>query len=392
MAYKERKRNMTRTQEIKTLVEQVFRHFHEHPELSYQEFETTACLRKELERAGITILDTGLKTGLVASIGDGAGPVIALRGDIDGLPIQEETDLPYKSQEAGRMHACGHDFHAAAVLGAALLLKEKEKVLGGTVKVIFQPAEEAPGGARTVLETGVMDDVQAVFGIHIIGNVPVGTYAIRSGAVTAAVDTFKITFRGKGSHGAHPDRGLDPVVAAANFVGAVQTIVSRNSDPFAANLVSVTHIQGGNTWNVIPETAFVEGTVRTMTKADRELVESHLRVMADHIAQAYGERADVEWIPGPPATWNDPAWSDFSARIAAEQGIRVVPAPSNLGGEDFAYFLEKIPGAYIQIGVGNTYSNHHPKFQLDPAALYPASEYLVRLAGAALDKLQKGQP
>ena len=229
---------MTSNKEIKTLVERDFRHFHEHPELSYQEFETTAYLRKELERAGVTILDTGLKTGLVARLGDGSGPVIALRGDIDGLPIQEETDLPYKSQEAGRMHACGHDFHTAAVLGAALLLKEKEKDLHGTVKVIFQPAEEAPGGAKTVMETGAVDEVQAIFGIHIIGNVPVGTYAIRSGAVTAAVDTFKITFRGKGSHGAHPDRGLDPVVAAANFVGAVQTIVSRNSDPFAANLVA----------------------------------------------------------------------------------------------------------------------------------------------------------
>lgn len=374
---------------IKALVEKSFRHFHEHPELSYQEFQTTAYVRAELEKAGIKILDTGLKTGLVAQIGRGEGPVVALRGDMDALPIQEETDLSYKSREAGRMHACGHDFHTAAVLGAALLLKKEEGNLPGTVKVIFQPAEEAPGGAKVVLDTGALADVQAIFGIHIIVHIPVGTYALRSGAVTAAVDTFKITFRGRGSHGAHPDMGLDPIVAAADFVGAVQTIVSRNSNPFAANLVSVTHIQAGNTWNVIPETAFVEGTARAMTKEDRQLVEARIRVLADHIAQAYGESASVEWIAGPPATLNEEEWTGFAASVAKESGINVVQAPWNLGGEDFAYFLEKIPGSYIQVGIGDTYSNHHPKFQVDPGFLYPTSEYLAILAKKALVRLRK---
>lgn len=273
--------------------------------------------------------------------------------------------------------------------GAALLLKKEEGNLPGTVKVIFQPAEEAPGGAKVVLDTGALADVQAIFGIHIIVHIPVGTYALRSGAVTAAVDTFKITFRGRGSHGAHPDMGLDPIVAAADFVGAVQTIVSRNSNPFAANLVSVTHIQAGNTWNVIPETAFVEGTARTMTKEDRQLVEARIRVLADHLAQAYGESASVEWIAGPPATLNEEEWTGFAASVAKESGINVVQAPWNLGGEDFAYFLEKIPGSYIQVGIGDTYSNHHPKFQVDPGFLYPTSEYLAILAKKALVRLRK---
>lgn len=377
--------------EVKDLIEGTFKQLHEHPELSYQEVETTKLLKKVLQQAGIQILDSGLRTGLVAQVGSGTAPVTALRCDIDGLPITEQTDLPYKSRIFGRMHACGHDFHTASVLGAALLLKVREKELEGIVKLIFQPAEEAPGGALDVLKTGVLDDVEAIFGIHTSPLFPVGTVAIREGDVTASVDTFKITFKGKGTHGAHPNTGLDPIVTAAAFVSAVQTIVSRNSDPFASNLVSVTHIEAGNTWNVIPETAFVEGTVRTLKAADRSMVKERLIAMAEGIAVSFGQQVAVDWIPGPPATDNDKSWADFAAFQAEKAGLTVVPSPHSLGGEDFAYYQEKIRGVFIQIGTGLSFSNHNPGFKVDPAALYPAAEYLHRLMLAVNEKLKNQQ-
>lgn len=375
--------------EIKILIEEKFKHLHAHPELSYQEVETTKLVKDILQQAGVQVLATGLKTGLIARVGSGEAPVTALRCDIDALPITEQTDLPYKSKFSGKMHACGHDFHTASVLGAALLLKEHEAELEGTVKLIFQPAEEAPGGALDVLNTGVLDDVEAIFGIHTSPLFPVGTVAVREGDVTASVDTFKITFTGKGTHGAHPDAGLDPIVTAAAFVSAVQTIVSRNSDPFASNLISVTHIEAGNTWNVIPETAFAEGTVRTLKATDRSMVRERVISMAEGIAAGFGQRVEVEWIPGPPATDNDKGWAEFAAGKARAAGLTVVPSPHSLGGEDFAYYQEKIKGVFIQIGTGLSASNHNPGFRVDPQALYPTAAYLHRLMQAANEKLRK---
>lgn len=374
-------------QDIFQKITDEFYWFHRHPELSYEEVETTKRLREDLAAVGIEVLDLPLKTGLVAKVGTGEAPFIALRCDIDGLPIQEESGLAYASEHAGRMHACGHDFHISAVLGSAYLLKAKERELRGTVYLIFQPAEEAPGGARKVMETGVLKDVQAIFGLHTSPLYDVGTLGIRSGAVTASVDKFTVTFHGKGTHAAHPERGIDPIVMAASFVTAAQSIVSRNIDPAYPGLVSITHIESGNTWNVIPESSWLEGTVRCLTAEDRKLIKKRIYELAEGQAASFGGHAELTWYAGPPATDNTPDWTDFAIEVAKEAGLDVVPAPVNLAGEDFAYYQEEIPGVFVLVGTGKSPANHNPKFHVDPAALGPAAIYMARLAVEAFARL-----
>ena len=374
-------------QDIFQKITDEFYWFHRHPELSYEEVETTKRLREDLAAVGIEVLDLPLKTGLVAKVGTGEAPFIALRCDIDGLPIQEESGLAYASEHAGRMHASGHDFHISAVLGSAYLLKAKERELRGTVYLIFQPAEEAPGGARKVMETGVLKDVQAIFGLHTSPLYDVGTLGIRSGAVTASVDKFTVTFHGKGTHAAHPERGIDPIVMAASFVTAAQSIVSRNIDPAYPGLVSITHIESGNTWNVIPESSWLEGTVRCLTAEDRKLIKKRIYGLAEGQAASFGGHAELTWYAGPPATDNTPDWTDCAIEVAKEAGLDVVPAPVNLAGEDFAYYQEEIPGVFVLVGTGKSPANHNPKFHVDPAALGPAAIYMARLAVEAFARL-----
>lgn len=374
-------------QDIFQKITDEFYWFHRHPELSYEEVETTKRLREDLAAVGIEVLDLPLKTGLVAKVGTGEAPFIALRCDIDGLPIQEESGLAYASEHAGRMHACGHDFHISAVLGSAYLLKAKERELRGTVYLIFQPAEEAPGGARKVMETGVLKDVQAIFGLHTSPLYDVGMLGIRSGAVTASVDKFTVTFHGKGTHAAHPERGIDPIVMAASFVTAAQSIVSRNIDPAYPGLVSITHIESGNTWNVIPESSWLEGTVRCLTAEDRKLIKKRIYELAEGQAASFGGHAELTWYAGPPATDNTPDWTDCAIEVAKEAGLDVVPAPVNLAGEDFAYYQEEIPGVFVLVGTGKSPANHNPKFHVDPAALGPAAIYMARLAVEAFARL-----
>ena len=373
--------------ELKKEIEKVFYWLHRHPELSYEEHKTTDFLKEQLKAKEIKILDLPLKTGFVAEIGTGKQPIIAIRCDIDALPIKEETCLEYCSELNGKMHACGHDFHASTILGAAYLLKNCEKELKGTVRIVFQPAEEAPGGALDVLETKVLDDVQAMHGLHCSPLFDVGTIGIKKGAVTAAVDKFKITFKGKGTHAAHPNDGIDPIVAVSSFVSTVQTIVSRNMDPFSVALVSITHIEGGNTWNVIPETAFLEGTARTLTVSDRRKVKERIFEIAENVALANKTRAEVEWIAGPPPTDNDEKWCLFAKDIAKEVGLKVETTPSSLGGEDFAYYQEKIKGAFVQIGTGKSYPLHNPHFKVDPKALFPAATFFAKLVKKGLERL-----
>ncbi|WP_457943418.1 amidohydrolase [Caproiciproducens sp. LBM24188] len=369
---------------------QIFEWFHKNPEVSFQEFETTRKIRELLTEAKIEILDLPLETGLVAKVtGARPGPVVALRCDIDALPVREQTDLSYRSENDGAMHACGHDFHIAAILGAAFLLKQKENELHGTVKLLFQPGEESSLGALKLTESGVLDDVEAIFGIHVIPNIPVGSAVVSPGAVTAAVDRFEITFTGKGGHAAHPHEGIDPVVTAAQFISAAQTVVSRNANPFHQSLVSITHISAGSTWNVIPSTAYLEGTVRTLQPEDRKMIPQRLQELAEQIAGAFRARADFRWIAGPPATDNDPAWTEFAANVAQRVGLKVVSAIPSLGGEDFAFYQKDLRGVYIQIGTGESEPNHHPKFRVDPAALPTASVYFATLAEKALGRLNE---
>lgn len=357
-----------------------FEWFHMHPELSYEEHETTARIKEILAAEGIEVLPYELETGLTAIVrGKRPGPVQALRCDIDGLPIQEETGLPYASLCEGKMHACGHDFHITAGIGCAILLKERKQDLAGTVKIIFQPAEESSLGALKILETTVMEDVDRIWGFHADPTNEAGTLGIREGYVAAAVDRFVITVKGVGCHGAHPDDGIDPVLAAAAIVQGLHTIVSRNVNAFHPALVSVTRMEAGNTWNVIPETAVLEGTVRTMDRQDRVLFEKRIRELAENIARAYGAEAKTKWIGGPPAVYNDGGMVKKSMEAAKAQGLKVVPEESSMGGDDFSFYEERVPGCYIKVGTGKGQLIHQPGFMVDKKVILAAAEYLAEL-------------
>lgn len=357
-----------------------FKWFHQNPELSYEEYETTERIRGILEEEKIEILPCSLKTGLVAIVrGKRKGPVQALRCDIDGLPIVEETGLSYASRHKGKMHACGHDFHTVAGIGCAILLNQKREELAGTVKILFQPGEESSLGALKLLETDVMEDVEQIWGIHADPTNEAGVLGIREGYVTAAVDRFVIRVTGTGCHGAHPDDGIDPIPAAAAVILGLQTIVSRNINAFHPALVSVTKVEAGNTWNVIPETALMEGTVRTMSREDRSLFEKRMREVAENTAKAYGGQAELEWFPGPAATYNDGEMVHKSIQAAEKCGLLVVPEESSMGGDDFSFYEKKIPGCYIKVGTGKGAAIHQPNFQVDQGVILPTAGYLVEL-------------
>ncbi|WP_298841159.1 amidohydrolase [Clostridium sp.] len=359
--------------------------FHKNPELSNEEFETTKTLRKLLNEAQIRVLNLPLETGLVAEItGDREGPIIAIRGDIDALPIFEETDLGYKSQVIGKMHACGHDFHASVILGAAYLLKQQESTLEGTVRIIFQPAEELGHGAEKVIESGGLSNVAAIFGLHSAPDLEVGSFGTKVGAMTAAVDRFEIEIEGIGTHASSPEKGIDPIIVAAHIITALQTIVSRNVSTFDQVLISVTHIEGGNTWNVIPTKAYLEGTVRTVNAKTREFVPNKMRQIVKGMADSFGATAELKWYSGPPATDNNEDWTAVALDVAQIQGYVIKKLPDTLIGEDFAVYQEKIPGAFVNIGTGVSYSLHHPKFKVDDDALLPAANYFSELAKRAL--------
>ena len=277
------------------------------------------------------------------------------------------------------MHACGHDFHITAGIGTAIWLQEHKDELCGTVRFFFQPGEESSLGAWKVLETTALDSVTRVWGFHSDPTNLVNAIGIREGAVAAAVDRFVITIKGVGCHGAHPDDGVDPIPAAAAMVQAFQTIVTRNINPFHPTLISVTRLEAGNTWNVIPQTAQLEGTVRTMDRQDRSLFEKRLKAIAEQTASAYEATAEVEWIPGPPAVCNDAEMAAFAKETAEAEGFWTVPEEQSLGGDDFSFYMEKVPGCYIKIGIGKGATIHQPTFQVDPAALMPAVRYLSRL-------------
>ena len=363
-----------------------FKYLHSHPETAFEEELTTAHIRSVLERHGVRILETGLKTGLIARI-DGAlpGRTVGLRADIDALPVQENSGLAYASVIPGKMHACGHDFHACSVLGAALLLHERRDSLRGTVKVIFQPAEEVDGGGRIVARLPELEDCDCFLAGHTYPGFPAGVIGVKEGPVMAAVDRFRLVIHGRGTHAAHPHAGIDPIVAQAALVQSLQTIVSRRLSPFSHSLVSITHVEAGNTWNVIPESALLEGTVRTLDPADRQRVEQQFRQIVSGVAAAYDTPIDVEWTSGSPAVINDPALCALAREVAGKCGLTADCQEDTLGGEDFSQYLMDQPGVFVRIGTGGQRPAHHPGFTVDPAALYPAARYFAALARACLE-------
>jgi len=364
------------------------RDLHRHPELSMEEVWTTAQLRRWLTEAGLTILPLDLPTGLVAEVrGAKPGPTIALRSDIDALPIQEETGLPYASEFPGKMHACGHDFHMSVILGAALLLQEMREQLTGTVRFLFQPAEENTRGARLMIAAGAMEGVQAVFGLHNKPDVPAGHVGIKAGPLMAAADLISIHVTGKGGHAAIPEATVDPVVAGSAIVMALQTAVSRSVSPLESAVVTVASFQAGAAHNVIPPEATLLGTVRTFTPELRQRMRDLLgRIVAD-VAAGYGARASISWIEGPPAVTNDPAMADLMRAAAAAAGMPVVEAIPTMGGEDFAEYQRLAPGCFVWLGTGTPENWHHPKFTVDESVIHLGASLFAQTAIQALATL-----
>lgn len=364
--------------------------FHSNPELSNEEFETTDMIKKLLKEVDIDIINTDLKTGLIAEIkGNPNGPVIALRCDIDALPIKEETSLSYKSKNIGKMHACGHDFHMATIIGAAYLIKKNQHDLRGTVKFIFEPSEESANGAKKIIETGALEDVEVIFGLHNVPNLDVGIMGIKSGAMTAAVDRFEIKIFGIGSHAAKPEKSVDPIIISSNIINSLQTIVSRNISPMNEALLSITHIESGNCWNIIPDYSYMEGTVRTLDSETRKLIPSRMKNIINGIAQSFGGQAEFIWHSGHPATTNNKEWVEIAGDIGKRLGYKVTENSMGLEGEDFAYYQENIPGAFIIFGIGKNYAHHHPKFSINENSIISCSRYFANLSEEALSILVK---
>ncbi|MEC0239300.1 M20 peptidase aminoacylase family protein [Paenibacillus dokdonensis] len=367
---------------------QIRRHLHQYPELSNEEFETTKFIRRWLEEGNIRILDYPLATGVIAEVGGlREGPVIALRADIDALPIQEETGLAFASTIPGKMHACGHDFHTAALLGTAYALKGRESELQGTIRLIFQPAEEKAKGAKQVIDSGALEGVQAIFGMHNKPDLPVGTIGIKSGPLMAAADGFVVEIDGKGSHAAVPEAGLDPIVTAAHVITALQSIVSRNVSALQSAVISVTQLHSGTAWNVIPDKAVLEGTIRTFDDQVRLQVLERFSQVVEGVSTGLGTRAGVRWIEGPPPVNNDETLAELGLEAAAAAGLQsVVPVPSP-AGEDFAVYQRSIPGLFVFMGTAGTQEWHHPAFTLDEDAIPASIRFFTDLAERALKHL-----
>lgn len=360
------------------------RELHQHPELSGHEFATTERITRWLEQAGIRLLPLGLSTGVVAEMGDGPA-LIALRADIDALPIEEATDRPWRSQQLGVMHACGHDLHTTVMLGVALQLKHREATLPGRVRILFQPAEETFTGARQLIDAGALEGVQAIFGLHNAPDLPLGTLQTRPGAFYANVDRFVIRVKGKGAHAARPQEGIDSIVIASHIVTALQTLPSRVFSSLETVVVSVTRFTAGNTWNVLPESVELEGTVRTHNSEIRAQIPHRMTALIQGIAAGFGATAELAWIEGPPALINTPAWADVALELAQETGYLAGRAAApQMGGEDFAFYLQQVPGAFVSIGSASEFGLHHAGFDPDEALIEPAVNYFTRLAPRAL--------
>ncbi|EMC43891.1 amidohydrolase [Streptococcus mutans] len=362
------------------------RHYlHQHPEISENEFETTAFIKKHLKDLGIEPLAYPLKTGVIAEIGSGQ-PIIALRADIDALPIIEKTGLAYASKN-GAMHACGHDFHQTSLLGAAQILKERKAEIKGTVRLIFQPAEENFQGAYQVIEAGGIEGVSAIIGYHNNPHLKPGQIGLRSGAIMAGVEQFEVTVAGISAHAARPDLGVDTVLAITTMIHNLQQIVARTVSPFDSAVLSVTHIDVGTTWNVLPAKGFFEGTIRTFDPKIRLAVINKFTKIVETTAEQFGAQVSIQWGNSPKVTYNDATLTPliFENSKTFAQVIETLPST---GGEDFAAYQEKIPGVFAFVGsngADNAPDWHHDDFIVKDEALPTAVNYFVENAFKLLE-------
>lgn len=375
------------------------RHLHQRPELGFKEEITAQFIVQMLQGWGFEETtdesiplryQTGIaKTGTVAIIAsDRPGPVLAIRADMDALPIQEENDVPYRSQHDGRMHACGHDGHTAIALGTVYYLAQHRDEFAGTLKIIFQPAEEGPGGAKPMINEGVLKhpDVDAIIGLHLWNNLPLGTVGVRSGALMAAVECFRCTIFGKGGHGAMPHQTIDSIVTSAQIVNALQTIVSRNIDPIESAVVTVGELHAGTALNVIADTARMSGTVRYFNPKLEGYFRQRVEQIIAGICQSQGASYDLDYWHLYPPVINNAEMAELVASVAlnvVETPTGIVPECQTMGGEDMAFFLQAVPGCYFFLGSANptkdlAYPHHHPRFDFDETALGMGVEIFVR--------------
>ncbi len=391
--------------ELRSLHPQVItwrRHIHQYPELGFQENLTAQFIHEKLTAWGIEHTTGIAGTGIVALIhGDEPGPVLAIRADMDALPIQEENDVEYRSQHPGKMHACGHDGHIAIALGTAHHLANHRHTFSGTVKFIFQPAEEGPGGAKPMIDAGVLANptVDALIGLHLWQQLPLGTLGVREGALMAATETFDCTILGRGGHGAIPQQTIDSIVVAAQIVTTLQTIVARNIDPIESAVVTIGQLNAGTARNVIADTAHFSGTVRYFSPQYADYFSHRIEQIIKGICDLHGATYELSYRKLYPPVVNDPAITQLvrSCAEAVLSGVQplttTTPDPSQssgviahcqtMGGEDISYFLRSVPGCYFFVGSSNsakglTFPHHHPRFDIDETALAIGMEMFVR--------------
>ncbi|QUS40868.1 amidohydrolase [Tardiphaga alba] len=367
------------------------RDLHQHPELLYDVHRTAAFVAEKLKAFGCDEVVEGIgRTGVVGVIKGkkGTGSVIGLRADMDALPIEEQTNLPYASKTPGKMHACGHDGHTSMLLGAAQYLAETRNFAGDAV-VIFQPAEEGGAGADAMIKDGLMDrfGIQKVYGMHNNPGMPIGSFSMRTGPIMAAMDRISITIEGVGGHAAYPHKTIDPVMAGSQLIVAFQSIVSRTVSPLDSAVISICEFHAGHASNVIPASAELRGTVRTLRKEVRDLVEKRMNEVCAGIALQTGARIALNYDRGYPVVVNHPAETELAAKIAGEVGGATNVATDMepvMGAEDFAYMLEARPGAFIFMGNGDSAGLHHPAYNFNDDAIVYGSSYWVKLVETSL--------
>ncbi|MCT4493160.1 M20 aminoacylase family protein [Bosea minatitlanensis] len=368
------------------------RDIHRHPELMYEEHRTAGLVAEKLKEWGVDEVVTGLgRTGVVGVIkgkGQGSGKVIGLRADMDALPIHEETNLEHRSTVPGKMHACGHDGHTAMLLGAARYLTQTRD-FDGTAVLIFQPAEEGGAGAKAMIDDGLISrfGVQEVYGMHNKPGVPVGKFEIAKGPAMAAADRIHLKIEGLGGHAAAPHRVNDPIVASCALVSALQTVASRNADPLESIVVSITALNAGEAFNVIPQTAEIKGSVRTLTPQTRALAQKRITEIVDGVMKAFGMKYELEYHLGYPVTFNHHGQTDFVTSVAKEvfgSDSITTDVPPTMGSEDFSFMLEERPGAFINIGNGDSAGLHHPAYEFNDQAIPVGVNYWASLIEIAM--------
>jgi len=371
------------------------RRLHRHPELSFREFRTAGFVADELEKRGIEVRRGVGGNGVVGTIrGARPGPTVALRADMDALPIQDEKTCDYRSAVPNVMHACGHDAHTSVLLAVADLLQRNRERLKGCVRLLFQHAEElSPGGARAMIEDGALEGADAIYGIHLWTPLPAGIVASRPGPFMAATDEFRISLKGRGGHGGLPHESVDSLLAGAQLVTNLQSIISRHVDPVEAGVLTVGTFHAGTAFNVIAGQAELSGTVRAFREPVRRRIAAKLKEMAEATGGMHGAEVSVDYRWGYPALVNDPSETsrclETAERLFGPDKVREIPPV--MAGEDFAYYLERLPGAFLFVGAGNeekgiVYPHHHPKFDIDEEAMRVAARLLAALAVQHLER------